>query len=206
LTKSNNYGFCPANTEIRQKYNEILDTKGKEYIYSLLQEIDPETATKLHVNDSKRVIRALEIYEATGKTKSECERENKNKVSNTLLKPLIIGLNLSTRENLYARIDKRVDFMFEIGLEEEVRELIFNQRLTLDNQSMQGIGYKEFFDYFSGEIEFNELKSRICLNTRHYAKRQMTYFNKLNVAEWFYTDTQSEEDIINEICKLYYKN
>ncbi len=202
LTQNNDYGCASSNAIIREKYNKILEEQGKECLYSKLQKVDPESATKLHINDTKRIIRALEIYEITGKTKSQLERENKENINDSLLHPLIIGLNLSTRQKLYDKIDARVDVMFDMGLEAEVRDLIEGKNLTKDNQSMQGIGYKEFFDYFDNTINIDELKQRICLNTRHYAKRQLTYFNKFDVAKWYYTDIESSEDIVNDICTL----
>ncbi|MBE5734969.1 MAG: tRNA (adenosine(37)-N6)-dimethylallyltransferase MiaA [Clostridiales bacterium] len=204
LIENNIYGLCEGDNSIRQKYIQIASEKGNIYVHNILNKIDPVSAQKLHPNDIKRVIRAIEIYEVTGKTKTELELENKKQISNSILHPLIIGLNLSTREKLYSKIDKRVDIMFEEGLLDEVKHLICDKGLTINNQSMQGIGYKEFFDYFSGNATIDETKSKICLNTRHYAKRQLTYFNKFNIEKWYNTDEISVDDIVLDICNMYF--
>ena len=204
LIEDNIYGNCPPNNEIRDKYSNLLIDKGNDYLYSVLDNIDHDTATKLHANDTKRIIRALEIYETTGKTKSQWEYENRQKGNvNNNLNPLIIGLNLSNREALYNRINDRVDSMFQLGLMNEVDDLINNKHITYDMQPMQSIGYKEFFDYYNGTIDKQQLVDLIKQNTRHYAKRQMTYFRKINVAKWYNTDTESADAIVDDIIRLY---
>ncbi len=204
LINNNNYGQCPANEDLRQKYTKMAEEKGKEYLFSILEQIDMESAQKLHKNDIKRVIRAIEIFELTGKTKSQWEAENKKDNFNNSFKPLIIGLNLSSRDKLYDKINRRVDIMFDSGLVEEV-ETLYNSGLTIDNQSMQGIGYKEFFENFNGNKTLDAVKELIKLNTRHYAKRQLTYFNQFNIDKWFFTDIQSNNVIVDEIIELLKK-
>ncbi len=167
---------------VRQKYEELAEKNGNLYVYNKLKEIDPESAEKLHPNDVKRVIRALEIYETSGE----------KKVNNSKLIPLydyfLIFLN-GERKKLYDRINFRVEKMLEHGLETEVRNLIKNYNLTEKNQSMQGIGYKEWFDYFSGKITYDQLIYNIKINSRHYAKRQITWFKAmLNVKEYDYNN------------------
>lgn len=204
LLYNNNYGNCSGNAEIRKKYNLLLEKYGKEYVYDILSKIDPVSANKLHINDTKRVVRAIEIYESTGKTKSQLELENKTSLNNELIKPLIIGLNLSSRDNLYNKIDRRVDMMFDNGLEQEVQALL-SSGITFHNQAMQAIGYREFEQYVDGQIDLNQLKELIKLNTRHYAKRQLTFFNQIPINNWYNTDTQSIDDIVKDIIKKFYE-
>ncbi len=204
LIENNDYGLCEGNDDIRAKYTKLAEEKGKDYIHNMLNDIDPDSANKLHPNDVKRVIRALEIYELTGKTKTQLEAENKLKINNSKLRPLIIGLNLSTREKLYNKIDRRVEVMFDDGLIGEVDYLINTLGLTINNQSMQGIGYREFFDYFENNATIEETKQKICQNTRHYAKRQLTYFNKFNIAKWYNTDELSVDEIVTDICNMFF--
>ena len=170
------------NEEIRQKYETLAKLNGKEYVYNYLKQIDSESASKLHPNDLKRVIRAIEIFETTGKKKiNECNKES-------LYDFHLIFLN-GDRSEIYSKINKRVDLMISNGLETEVKDLIKNYGLTRDNQSMQGIGYKEWFDYFENKCSFEELVDKIKLNSRHYAKRQITWFKQMpNVLEYNYKD------------------
>ena len=170
------YGSSEKNDEIRQKYALILQEKGVDELFSMLQKIDPESAEKLHKNDTKRVIRALEIYELTGKKKSEQVLSTESPFDYKL-----IYLN-DERSVLYDRINQRVEKMFDEGLEQEVKNLI-NCGITKDNQSMQGIGYREFFDYFDGKISKNELIEQIKQDTRNYAKRQLTWFRHMQNSE-----------------------
>ena len=195
---NNTYGQCPANSHIRQKYEQLLEQYGNEHIYSILEQIDPETAKKLHKNDIKRIIRALEIFETTGKTKSQHEKDNQALCNSSIIKPFIVGLNLSTRDKLYNKINNRVDIMFDNGLEEEIKALL-ESGLDRNSQSLQAIGYKEFFDYIDNMISLIDLKDLIKLNTRHYAKRQITYFKRLNIAKWYNTDELTTESIVQDL-------
>ncbi len=171
------YGNTAANLEVRQKYEELLQTHGKEYLYVLLKQTDENTAQKLHVNDVKRIIRALEIYEVSGKMKSE--------ISDTL-KPkydyVAVAINYP-REELYERINLRVDEMFDRGLVDEVKGLI-DKGIDENCQCMQAIGYKEvLFGFKNGDKE-STMRDVIKQNTRHYAKRQITFFKKLQGIIW----------------------
>ncbi len=198
LLNDNNYGDTPPNNEIRNKYAQILAEKGAAYIHQLLSLVDPESAATLHPNDTMRTIRALEIWESTGKTKSEWIKINKAKKYNSNLRPLIVGLNLSTRAKLYNKINRRVEVMFENGLVGEVEGLL-RRGIAWEAQSMQAIGYKEFRPYIDGIINLEELKEVIALNSRHYAKRQLTYFNKFPQAFWYNTDQMTNKEIIKDI-------
>jgi len=165
------YGKSGANLEIREKFMKIAEEKGADFVYEELKKVDPLSAKKIHVNDKKRVIRALEIY--YGGTKKSDIIDDLTPVFN--YSAYTVGFD---RKTLYYRIDERVEKMFSDGLEQEVKGLI-DSGVTFDDQCMQGIGYKEFCEYFTGEISLEELKTRIKLNTCHYAKRQITFFKKL---------------------------
>lgn len=165
------YTFCSSikDTSIREKYNKLLEEKGNDYIFDLLKQVDPESAKVLHKNDVKRVIRALEIFEQTGKRKSE---QTNNSESDYDYKMIFLN---DDREALYQRINSRVDKMFEDGLEDEVKNIL-NSGVSWQCQSMQGIGYREFKDYFDGKIDKNQLIENIKKDSRNYAKRQITWF------------------------------
>ena len=165
------YGNAPADNFVREKYVDYYEKNGKQALYDLLIERDPETAYKLHVNDVKRVSRALEILEISGKKKSEI-KDN--------LTPLYDYRSFAIdfpREVLYDRINKRVDIMMNDGLLDEVRGLLASG-VTRDCQSMQGIGYKEAADGFENGLSESEIAETIKFNTRHYAKRQITFFKR----------------------------
>lgn len=171
------YGNVKADSAVRARYEALLAERGKEYLFGLLKQVDPESAEKLHVNDVKRVIRALEIYEVSGKKKSEQKDE---------LKPRFDYLAVAIdypREALYKRIDCRVDVMFNSGLVDEVRHL---KSVGIDEncQSMQAIGYKEVLEGLKNGLNDSTMRDIIKKNTRHYAKRQITFFKKLKGIVW----------------------
>lgn len=163
------YGLSKGNIGIRQKYEQAAEEKGRDYVYSVLKEKDPETAAKLHPNDLVRVVRALEIFDATGVKKSDIKDEMIPRYDFITLMPTM------PREILYERINTRVDDMMSCGLTSEVKGLI-GSGVTLDDQCMQGIGYKETAEaILSGaEVPIELIK----MNTRRYAKRQITFFKR----------------------------
>ena len=171
---------------VRLKLQEELANFGPEEMHKRLQEIDPQEAEKVHANNTKRVLRALEIYQLTGKIKSEQEDREKELNYDTLL----ICLS-PERDTLYGRINHRVDVMFLNGLAREVEELI-NDGYNFDMQSMKAIGYKEFKDYFVNKLTIEEVKDLIKLNSRHYAKRQVTWFKRYEFANWFEDSTDNK--------------
>lgn len=183
--------------KIRKELESQLEKFGKDHMYRQLYELDPEDAEKIHPNNTKRVLRALEIYYSTGKVKSQMS-QNERKL---LYNPCMVVLN-PPREILYERINKRVDKMFEEGLEEEVKNLL-SQGVDFDKQSMQAIGYKEFKEYFNGNINKSELIEIIKQNSRNYAKRQLTWFKRYDFAKWFDSTTQQSQciDYILDFCK-----
>ena len=196
-------GGAPADESVRKKYEAIFEREGKEALFSLLREIDPASAEVLHPNDKKRVIRALEIYELTGKRKSEQHDERIPR-----LPVLAVGVDYP-REALYARIDARVDEMIKSGLVEEVEGLL-ESGIPENAQCMQGIGYKEVVEILKNSDlhstmsdMINAMSDMIKKNTRNYAKRQLTYLRKRNVV-WL--APKPVEALVQEVCSLYEGN
>ena len=160
--------------------DDQYESFSNERLYEMLKEKDPEALEKIHINNRKRLIRALNIYEKHHKGISEIKAEQEHK---PLYDCLIIGLTCS-REELYRRIDERVDLMMKKGLLKEI-ETLLNSGITFDNQCMQAIGYKEFRDYFAGNSSEEECVEKVKVNSRHFAKRQYTFFNNQLNVEWF---------------------
>lgn len=166
------YGGVAADEGVRAKYEAIARERGKEYVYSLLKECDGESALKLHPNDLKRVIRALEIYEAGGRKKSDINDDKSPRFDY-----VAVAVNYP-REELYARINARVDEMFARGLVKEVQGLL-SCGIDLNCRCMQAIGYKEVVECLkNGDLQ-STMRDIIKQNTRRYAKRQITFFKKL---------------------------
>lgn len=165
--------------ELREKLYKEAEEHGAEALHEKLKAIDEKSAESIHPNNIKRVVRALEIYYTTGMTKSELDeksrRESRYDAKTILLVP-------KERETLYNRIDARVDKMFERGLEEEVKGLA-QKGLRDCPTASQAIGYKEFYPYFDGVCGIDAVNEAIKLNTRHYAKRQLTWFLRRNYAD-----------------------
>lgn len=176
------YSFCSSqkNEQVREKLNDILNKKGATYLYSMLKEVDNDSAMKIHPNDTKKVIRALEIFETTGVPKS---KQNVGEDSPRYDYEMI-ALTMP-REILYERINNRVDLMFEMGLENEISTLLKAGKVSRNSQSMSAIGYKEFFDYFDKKITLDEVKQLIKQHSRNYAKRQETFIRGFKDAHWF---------------------
>lgn len=162
--------------EINKKYKDYTN----EQLYAHLKQIDEESAKILHFNNRRRVLRAIEIYEQTGQKKSEMINEQEHIC---LYDAYFVGLTLP-RELLYERINLRVDLMMKNGLQGEMESLI-KQGLTRENQSMKAIGYKEWFDYFEGKCDLNEVSENIKKHSRQYAKRQYTWFKNQFDVHWY---------------------
>lgn len=171
------YGAAQSDQRVREKYQKILEEKGKDYLFSLLKEVDAPSSLAIHANDTKRVIRALEIYEVSGKRKSEL-----NDGKGALFDYTAVAIDYP-RDELYRRIDKRVDIMFESGLVEEVKTLM-SEGIDLNCQGMQAIGYKEVIECLRNGDSQCTMRDIIKRNTRHYAKRQITFFKKLPDIVW----------------------
>ncbi len=181
----NNVEFVEQETdiELRECITEEFDRVGGEEMLARLGEIDPEAAEKLHANDKRRIIRAFEIYESTGNTKSfNDEQSIKNE---SPYDAIMIGITYRDREKLYERINTRVDIMLQNGLLEEAKAA-FDK--NLGGGAIQAIGHKEFFDYFKCQISLEEAVENLKRSTRRYAKRQLTWFNKDTRINWIYKD------------------
>lgn len=177
------------NAEIRNELSSLFDEKGGEYMLDMLLKIDPETAARLHINDRSRIIRALEVYRLTGKTMTEQKRLSKTEES--LYEPFYIGINYRDRAVLYDRINRRVDIMLKNGLLDEARVFC---SLAPDATACQAIGYKELTPYFKGEKELSECVEKLKAETRHYAKRQLTWFRKNERINWLYPDDYNSSE------------
>ena len=159
---------------IRNELEEIARNKGNEFLHEMLKQVDEEAANAIHPNNVKRVIRAIEFYRQTGKKISEHNEEQK---TNESPYDFIYFVLNDDREALYKRIDKRIDIMLEKGLVGEVSALL-SEGIKRDSVSMQGLGYKEIAAYLDGEISFEEAVYILKRDTRHFAKRQLTWFRR----------------------------
>lgn len=180
------------NLDLRQELDSFAETYGNEALHARLVEIDPVSAVKLHPNDRRRVIRAIEVYRMTGKPLSELKSKKESPY-----KPLWIGLTMP-RDQLYERINQRVDLMIELGLVEEVKRLK-ERGYHLGLTSMQAIGYKEIMRYLQGEISLELAIDMIKQGTRKYAKRQLSWFRRLQEIHWY---DVTEEGSFAEIEQL----
>ena len=166
------YGNCPKNNEIRAKLDDVLKENGAAYLHSLLEKVDEKSAKILHENDTFRVSRALEIYYSTGKKKSEITDEKIPR-----FKYFAFSFDYP-RAVLYSRINERVEKMFEKGLLDEVKGLL-HSGVKKNAQSMRAIGYKEVVEGLERGENEQEIKEKIKLNSRRFAKRQITYFKRM---------------------------
>lgn len=182
--------------EYRKYLYCLIEEKGDQFVHDMLNEVDAKAAAKIHYNDTKRVIRALEFYKQTGERISEHNEASSNKVSPYNFAYFCID---DDRQNIYSRIDKRVDLMIEEGLVDEVRELI-SKGLTKDNISMKGLGYKEIIDYLEGNISLEEAVYIIKRDTRHFAKRQITWFKREK--EIIYINKNDNDIMLNEMLNV----
>ena len=166
-----------ADEALREELLAFAAEHGNEALHARLAELDPVSAEKIHPNNVKRVVRALEIAMTAGITKSEADRMRLQ--GDNPFAPTIIRLTYADRARLYDKINLRVRRMFEMGLEQEVRTLC-EQGLRDTPTASQAIGYKEFYPYFDGEITIEQVEEDICRNTRRYAKRQETWFSRMH--------------------------
>lgn len=177
-------------TAVRKKYEELAETLSKKELWEYLKTKDPLAAEKIHWNNQRKVIRALEVFEVTGYSITTPQEEPAR-----LYDYCMIGLN-TERALLYQRINQRVDSMLEEGLLEEAR---FVYELG-EVQASQGIGYKEFYPYFKGEESLENVVEQLKMNSRRYAKRQLTWFRNRLDAHWF--DLLAESSSMEQIDQL----
>lgn len=185
-----------ADEQFRRQLEERAEEVGYEAIHQELASTDPLSASQIHPNNIRRVIRALEIYHCTGKTMTEYQSKQQPEM---MYDAALVGLTME-RDSLYERINRRVDIMMDAGLLEEVKGLY--QKGYRDCQSIQAIGYKELYDYFDGKVSLEDAIENLKQNSRRYAKRQLTWFrNKMDV-EWYdMSDSGSATKKLEEISQ-----
>ena len=177
----------------REKLQKRLENEGIEKLFSELKSVDPETAERLHINDTKRILRALEVYYSTGRTislQAELSHENESEY-----KWFVIGLTAEDRAVLYDRINSRVDIMISDGLIEEAEEFFASEK---SSTAKQAIGYKELKGYFDGSLSFEEAAENLKRETRRYAKRQLTWFRRNKNINWINIDGKASDEILEE--------
>lgn len=175
-----------ADVTLRDRLEKRFDSIGGAAMLKELEAIDPVSAAKLHPNDRKRIVRALEVYSLTGETKT---RQNElSKTGEKIINPLFIGITYKDRQQLYDRINLRVDKMLENGLLNEA-EAALNRS---GGGAFQAIGHKELAGYINGECTLDEAAKRLKMQTRRYAKRQLTWFNKNERIHWLYPDENAD--------------
>ena len=173
------FSDAPSDEDFRERLEKQAAEEGIDGLYAQLEEIDPKSAEKIHPNNIRRVIRALEVFHCTGKTMSDFQE---TQIPESMYNLALIGL-IMEREKLYDRINQRVDLMMEEGLLSEV-ERLYHSGLR-DCQSIQAIGYKELYDFFDARVSLEDAICQLKQNSRRYAKRQLTWFrNKMDV-KWF---------------------
>lgn len=193
-----NFSETVSDWELREELKKEAEEKGNEYLHQKLKEIDPEAASKIHMNNVKRVIRAIEVFKHTNKPISYHQEVSRQEPPG--YNYIVFGLK-SDREKLYERINARVDLMIERGLVDEVRKLI---ELGYDKNTiaMQGLGYKEMLSYLRNEMTLEEVIYILKRDTRHYAKRQITWFKRLENVCWL--DIQETAEISEAIKIIKY--
>lgn len=184
-----------ADNEYRDYLYKIAEQKGNEYLYEILMQTDSQAALKIHINDTKRIIRALEVYKSTGEKIST--QVSNSRMIESKYHFIIIGLTLE-REILYQRINERVDQMINQGLIEEV-EMLISKGYLKNSTSMQAIGYKEMVRYLDNEISLEEAVQAVKQESRRYAKRQMTWLRRIEEIKWYDITNMKYNDLLIEI-------
>jgi len=183
------------NETIRIELEKEMDEKGAEYMLSVLASFDPEAAMKLHQNNKRRIIRAIEVYKLTGKTFTE--QNLLSRQTELPYKPIIIGINYKDREKLYDRINRRVDLMIENGILNEAKKYL---SLKQGDGAAQAIGHKELIPYILGECDLDTATENLKRATRRYAKRQLTGFTKDQRINWIYSD--ETDNVLADAIKI----
>lgn len=187
----------PDNTGVRETLRRRLNEEGIDALYKELQSVDPADAERICPQNEVRVLRALEIWYLTGELPSERRKRAVSRPSDFL--PVWIGLGFENRENLYRRIEARVDAMLEAGLLDETRRWLSAQS---GQTAAQAIGYKELAPYLRGEASLAEARERLVRATRHYAKRQLTWFRRNPAIHWLYRDTLTDGALLQAAAEI----
>ena len=200
LIKGNTFAPCPS-TGCRERLEAQADEMGMEYMQNLLQSIDPEAAARIH--DRKRLIRALEVYYETGETITA--HNLKTQAIPPRYSPLWIGLDFEDREELYRRIDSRVDIMLEAGLIDEIKSLLA-RGIPAKCTAMQAIGYKEFIAALEGQMTIQEAAAQVQQSSRRYAKRQLTWIRRNENMNWIKRKAGQSPDEIFTLARQLAKD
>ncbi len=194
------FGQTDGDTTIRVELEQLARSRGAEYLHTMLAECDPKAAQEIHANNVKRVIRAIEFYRQTGRQISEHNAEEREKKSAYTSRYFVLT---DRRDKLYANIDQRVDMMIAQGLIDEVKRLR-DMGCKRDSTAMQGLGYKEVLSYLAGELTLDEAVYIIKRDTRHFAKRQLTWFRRERDVIWIEKDrfAYDDEKMLNYIKQM----
>lgn len=187
-----NFDENDGDMSYRHELEELAAAYGVSKLHDMLKDVDPDSAAAIHENNVKRVIRALEFYKKTGKQISKHNEEERARTSPYNFAYFVLN---NSRDVLYNRIDRRVDIMLENGLVDEVKALM-DQGYTRDMVSMQGLGYKEIIDYLSGDISYDEAVYILKRDTRHFAKRQITWFKRERDVIWVNKNEFADDNAI----------
>ncbi len=194
LVKGTEFAAFDEDMEYRRELFSLYEREGAEYLHSMLSEVDPERAKEIHPNNVKRTIRALEVYKATSRTITEHDRESET--AEPRYDAVYIGLMFSERDELYGRIDARVDKMLSDGILDEIKALL-SGGISEASTAMQAIGYKELIPALRGECDLAAAAEVLKRATRRYAKRQMTWFKRNKSINWIdVSKTQNFSDIL----------
>ncbi|MCI7804116.1 MAG: tRNA (adenosine(37)-N6)-dimethylallyltransferase MiaA [Oscillospiraceae bacterium] len=196
LLENIKFADIECDEKLRKRLENEAAEKGNKYLFEKLKIADPESAAELHPNNLVRVIRALEVFELTGKKLSQYKAESR--LEETPYDSVIIGLSYSDRQKLYDRINRRVDIMVESGLVEEARAVFESGNMKTAGNA---IGYKELIPYFRNECSLEECVEKIKQETRRYAKRQLTWFRKNAKIHWIMLDEFDDKEKILTFCK-----
>ena len=203
LIRGNDFAPFPS-TGRRQELEELAKQQGIEAVLTQLRTVDPESAARLHPSDQKRIIRAMEVYLETGETITEHNRRTQSIPPR--YSPLWFALEDENRQDLYERIDRRVDIMLEMGLLDEIRSLLASG-VPPKATSMQAIGYKEFVAALSGQGSIEEAASQVKQSSRHYAKRQLTWFRRNTAIHWLRRGHGvGSEEILQAARRLFFES
>ncbi len=194
LIRGNDFAPYPA-TGARQRLEAQADEMGMEFMLNRLWQVDPDSAARLHLADRKRIIRALEVFEETGETITA--HNLRTQAIPPRYSPIWLGLDFEPRQLLYDRIDRRVSMMMQQGLEQEIRTLL-NSGISAKCTALQAIGYKEFISALEGHISMEEAADEVRKASRHYAKRQLTWFRRNCAMNWL---TRRSDDGFEEILQ-----
>lgn len=201
LIRGNAFAPFPA-TGVREKLEAQADAEGMEAMLNWLRSVDPESAARLHPSDRKRIIRALEVYLETGQTITEHNR--KTQEIPPKYTPLWLGLDFADRSELYRRIDLRVESMLEMGLIAEIKNLLASG-IPAKCTALQAIGYKEFVNALNGEETILQAAEEVKKSSRHYAKRQLTWFRRNQAMHWLTRQTgQKNEEVLTAARQIIY--